>query len=476
MATGPAGLAAAGGDRRRGRRAVVRRAGGPPRRRRSRRRAPGPPLRHRAAAGRAVRRLRPAPPRAARRTGRAGAGVAGDLGWQPRAVAAAAPAGGRRRPGAAAARRVRRAARRAGAGRAARRGCRCSGRPGCRPRTWPCWSRWPSTATCTCGCRTPPPRCGTGWPRWPHRSPEPSRVPPRRADPTAAAARHPLLSSLGRDVRELQVRLAAAAPHARHRHHPLPDPPPTLLGRLQRRLRDDEPPSAPEPLAAGDRSVQVHACHGPHRQVEVLREVIVGLLADDETLQPRDVLVMCPDVETFAPLVSAAFGLHEPGADRHPGQRLPVRLADRALRQVNPLLDTVATLLELADDPGHRRAGAGPAGLAAGAAAVPARRRRPGPAAGPGRAGRGALGAGRRAPRPLPAAGLPAEHLGRRAGPAAARGDHVRGRRRRRAVLAGHRAAAGRRRVRGHHAGRAARPSSSTGWPGCSTSCPASGR
>jgi exodeoxyribonuclease V gamma subunit len=180
-------------------------------------------------------------------------------------------------------------------------------------------------------------------------SPEPSRVPPRRADPTAAAARHPLLSSLGRDVRELQVGLAAAAPHARHRHHPLPDPPPTLLGRLQRRLRDDEPPSTPEPLAAGDRSVQVHACHGPHRQVEVLREVIVGLLADDETLQPRDVLVMCPDVETFAPLVSAAFGLHEPGADRHPGQRLPVRLADRALRQVNPLLDTVATLLELAE-------------------------------------------------------------------------------------------------------------------------------
>jgi exodeoxyribonuclease V gamma subunit len=174
-------------------------------------------------------------------------------------------------------------------------------------------------------------------------------VPRRRADPSAAAARHPLLSSLGRDVRELQVRLAAAAPHAQHRHHPRAEPPPTLLGRLQRRLRDDHPPGRPEPLADGDRSVQVHACHGPHRQVEVLREVIVGLLADDETLQPRDVLVMCPDVETFAPLVSAAFGLSEPGPDRHPGQRLPVRLADRALRQVNPLLDTVATLLELAD-------------------------------------------------------------------------------------------------------------------------------
>ena len=32
---------------------------------------------------------------------------------------------------------------------------------------------------------------------------------------------------------------------------------------------------------AGDRSVQVHSCHGPARQVDVLREVLLGLLADD---------------------------------------------------------------------------------------------------------------------------------------------------------------------------------------------------
>jgi exodeoxyribonuclease V gamma subunit len=89
--------------------------------------------------------------------------------------------------------------------------------------------------------------------------------------------------------------------------------------------------------------VQVHACHGPDRQVEVLREVVLGLLEADPSLEPRDVLVMCPDIETFAPLITAAFG---PGA--HPAQALPVRLADRALRQVNPLLDVVARLLELA--------------------------------------------------------------------------------------------------------------------------------
>ena len=53
----------------------------------------------------------------------------------------------------------------------------------------------------------------------------------------------------------------------------------------------------------------MHACHGAARQVDVLREVLVGLLEDDPTLEPRDILVMCPDIETFAPLVSAGFGL-----------------------------------------------------------------------------------------------------------------------------------------------------------------------
>lgn len=178
----------------------------------------------------------------------------------------------------------------------------------------------------------------------------PDRVPRRRADPSADLPRHPLLSSLGRDVRELQVRLAAAAPDRVDTHHPLPDPPDTLLGRLQRELRADLAPTGPQPLAPGDTSVRVHSCHGPDRQVEVLREVVLGLLRDDPTLEPRDVLVMCPDIETFAPLISAAFGLgdrvDDPGG--HPGHGLQVKLADRALRQVNPLLDVVAQLLELA--------------------------------------------------------------------------------------------------------------------------------
>lgn len=176
-------------------------------------------------------------------------------------------------------------------------------------------------------------------------------LPPRRRD-RRPVARHPLLASMAADVTELQTRLGAAD---RDTHHPAPEPPPSLLGALQRHLRADrrgEPPS--QVLADGDRSVEVHACHGRARQVEVLRELLVGLFQADPTLEPRDVVVMCPDVESIAPLVAATFGAAdtvdpEPDGAAHPGQRLRVRLADRSLRRTNPLLALASRLLDLAD-------------------------------------------------------------------------------------------------------------------------------
>jgi exodeoxyribonuclease V gamma subunit len=185
--------------------------------------------------------------------------------------------------------------------------------------------------------------------------------PPRRLDETADVPVHPLLRSCARDAREMQLRLRAGEAGGQDGYLPPPDEGAagTLLAALQRDVRGDREPTSVA-LRPGDRSVQVHACHGRQRQVEVLRELLVGMLQDDPSLELRDVVVMCPDIETFAPLVSAAFGdlgaLE--GADpasplgrghEHPGHRLRVRLADRSLRQTNPVLTVVARLLELAD-------------------------------------------------------------------------------------------------------------------------------
>ncbi|MBX7432245.1 exodeoxyribonuclease V subunit gamma [Mycobacterium sp. Y57] len=168
----------------------------------------------------------------------------------------------------------------------------------------------------------------------------------RRADTSHRVVGHPLLATLGRDTRELQRSL----PVARASDVALPGPgrPDTLLGWLQSDIAANSVRPQGRSHHPGDRSVQVHACHGPARQVDVLREVLLGLLTDDPTLQPRDVLVMCPDIETYAPLIVAGFGLGDVAPDPHPAHQLRVRLADRAPVQTNPLLGLAAQLLTLA--------------------------------------------------------------------------------------------------------------------------------
>ena len=167
----------------------------------------------------------------------------------------------------------------------------------------------------------------------------------RRDDDSHRRVDHPLLATLGRDLRELQRALPAVADDE---FLVADDRPDTLLGWLQSDIAANQVRPQGRSLQPGDRSVQVHACHGPARQVDVLREVLLGLLADDETLEPRDILVMCPDIETYAPLIAADFGLGEVVRDAHPAHRLRVKLADRSLIQTNPLLAVASQLLTLA--------------------------------------------------------------------------------------------------------------------------------
>jgi exodeoxyribonuclease V gamma subunit len=158
----------------------------------------------------------------------------------------------------------------------------------------------------------------------------------RADDPTTLAPTNPLLRSWGRDSRELQLVLAGST--FEDHHHPVGHPAGTQLAAIQAAVRADGPP----PPTTQDGSLEIHSCHGRARQVEVLRDAILRTLAADPELEPRDVIIMCPDIEAFAPLIRATFEATEGGPDLH------VRLADRSLRQTNPVLGVVAALLDLA--------------------------------------------------------------------------------------------------------------------------------
>ncbi len=176
----------------------------------------------------------------------------------------------------------------------------------------------------------------------------------RRMVESQLASQNPLLAALGGPSRDLQVQLEELGYLEDERVAPRPPPPPGLLGQLQTWLAEAEPLTAgpPWPQLAGDSSFAAHATYGPTRQVEALRDALLAQFATDPTLEPRHVLVMTPDIETYAPLVAAVFARHglavTDGARRLPA--IPTAIADLGLRRTNPLAEALLQVLTLAGE------------------------------------------------------------------------------------------------------------------------------
>lgn len=164
---------------------------------------------------------------------------------------------------------------------------------------------------------------------------------------------HPLLASLGRVGQDFSLALDDADDH----RDPLDDdePPTEISARLravQESIRHLEPDLvrdayAPPPDPRTDASLRVHACHTRLRELEVLKDQLLGFLADDPALQPRDIVVMAPDIAAYAPLLASVFGdaaRYADGADA-----IPWHLADVVLERTHPLFDGFSRLLDLPD-------------------------------------------------------------------------------------------------------------------------------
>ena len=128
----------------------------------------------------------------------------------------------------------------------------------------------------------------------------------------------------------------------------------SLLGRLQTAVANDSPLPVPlaktELLAKGDGSIEVHRCHGATRQVEVLRDALLHRLAADPTLHPRDVIVVCPDLETYAPLLGPVLGAEffEPVNDSISRRlQLPIAIIDKTTSTSTPVADAIEALFDV---------------------------------------------------------------------------------------------------------------------------------
>ncbi|WP_174874865.1 exodeoxyribonuclease V subunit gamma [Vogesella oryzae] len=153
---------------------------------------------------------------------------------------------------------------------------------------------------------------------------------------------HPLLASLGQQGRDFFDEIAAGIDEpTSYFMAPQGD---ALLPRLQRDILTLSQPAAnAQPLAADDRSIVCHIAHSPMRELEVLKDQLLGLLAADATLTPADIAVLTPDINSYAPYIDAVFGY------RADAPSIPYSIADRRIAREVPLLATFGAVLELAD-------------------------------------------------------------------------------------------------------------------------------
>jgi exodeoxyribonuclease V gamma subunit len=113
----------------------------------------------------------------------------------------------------------------------------------------------------------------------------------------------------------------------------------SLLRCIQQGVRANEDYVKVDGLAA-DESLRIHACYGPRRELEVLRDELLRAFAEIDDLKPEDILIAVPSLDKYAPLVSAVFYTKE--------NPLPVRLTELPASEGDEVLEGLLALLELA--------------------------------------------------------------------------------------------------------------------------------
>ncbi|EWH11300.1 exodeoxyribonuclease V subunit gamma [Catenovulum agarivorans DS-2] len=125
---------------------------------------------------------------------------------------------------------------------------------------------------------------------------------------------------------------------------------PSCLQQVQRDILTlNDASNAPESVSKIDNSFHFVSCHNALREIEALHDFLLGEFAKDPSLTPRDVIVMCPAIEDYAPYIQSVFRSGRQQAVEGENTRLPCTIADRNQLDAQPIISIFLELLELPD-------------------------------------------------------------------------------------------------------------------------------
>ncbi len=123
----------------------------------------------------------------------------------------------------------------------------------------------------------------------------------------------------------------------------------SLLQQVQQAILDLQPlPASLEDkqcINPDDGSIRFHLAHSRQREVEILHDQLLSFFTEIPELRPRDIIVMTPDIDIYAPHIEAVFG----NIRLHDARYIPFTIADSPERAGVPILQAIDKLLHLPD-------------------------------------------------------------------------------------------------------------------------------
>ena len=116
---------------------------------------------------------------------------------------------------------------------------------------------------------------------------------------------------------------------------------PNLLEQLQQELLSTKSENILT-KEKSDKSLLFLKSPGKYRQVEVIRDYILQLFSDNREIQPRDILIMTPQVDSYAPIITSVFN----NIDKNTTQ-LPWVITDKSQEDKVGLIHFVLNLFEI---------------------------------------------------------------------------------------------------------------------------------
>ncbi len=92
-----------------------------------------------------------------------------------------------------------------------------------------------------------------------------------------------------------------------------------------------------------DASLIFQSCHSPMREVEILHDQLLEIFdtaAENDKVEPRDILVMAPEIDEYAPLIRAVFD-----AETSTHKKIPYTISDQSIRETSKYIETFLDIL-----------------------------------------------------------------------------------------------------------------------------------